>query len=615
VRALARWRALAGAAVLLSILLALGAARWAAARYERAFSLRIATTTATFLSLVTPAARGGGADYELSRLLVEARALETLPGWTPAVEIYHGTAPLLHSTAPALAPEDLAWLRRHEVARWAAGSALAPLKDRDDWEVVGAVRVRAARPEASRGVPGGWTLRAALLALAVGAAVVGAIGRRRRVFRWALGCYVAVVGGLGVSAHGGVRAAARETTDRWLADTRLLIQEAAARLPRGRANVAALARLARGGELVDATSAGAATGPERRVVSGEPRAVVAARLGPGRWAELRTLPAEQLAGGWGVLTLGLALLGPLAASLAAWAARTAARPRRLRETMTAWGFLAPAALHLAVFSFAPILFALYLSVHRWSLVEPVKPFVGLANFGAMIRDPLVWISLRNTAVYALYVPMTMALALGVALVLNRHSRVVRVVRTAFFLPYVSSVVAIALVWQWMYHADFGLINYLLSFAGVAPVDWLGSPKTALLAVMIVSIWVQVGYQMVVFLAGLQGIPRTYLDAARVDGADAWQRFWRVTFPLLKPVTLFVLVTGIIGSFQVFTYVYVLTDGGPLHATDVIVYRIYQTAWEFLQFGLASALSLLLFVVLFGVTWAQFKLLGRQVEYA
>jgi len=297
--------------------------------------------------------------------------------------------------------------------------------------------------------------------------------------------------------------------------------------------------------------------------------------------------------GWLALTLGLALLGPLGAWLAAWARREAARPQRLRETVAAWGFLTPAALHLAVFSFAPIAFALYLSVHRWSLVEPVKPFVGLENFTRLVRDPLVWISLRNTALYALSVPVTMAVALALALVLSRRSRGVRLVRTAFFLPYVSSVVAIALVWQWMYHADFGLVNYALSFLGLGPVDWLGDPKTALLAVMVVAMWVQLGYQMTIFLAGLQGIPDVYLDAARVDGASAWQRFWRVTFPLLKPVTLFVLVTGVIASFQVFTYVYVLTDGGPLHATDVIVYRIYQTAWEFLQFGYASALSLLL----------------------
>src|SRR5438309_9231774 len=167
----------------------------------------------------------------------------------------------------------------------------------------------------------------------------------------------------------------------------------------------------------------------------------------------------------------------------------------------------------------------------------------------------------------------------------------------------------------MYHPDGGLLNRLVSALGLRPVDWLGSPRTALVAVMIVSVWVQLGYQMTVFLAGLQGVPRAYLDAARVDGAGAWQRFRRITLPLLRPVTLFVLVTGVIGAFQVFTYVYVLTDGGPLYATDVIAYRIYRTASEWLQFGYASALSLLLFVVLFGVTRAQFRLLGRREDYA
>jgi len=190
-----------------------------------------------------------------------------------------------------------------------------------------------------------------------------------------------------------------------------------------------------------------------------------------------------------------------------------------------------------------------------------------------------------------------------------------VARMIFFLPYISSVVAIALVWQWMYQPDIGVINHLVSALGLRPVDWLGSPRTALVAVMIVSVWVQLGYQMTVFLAGLQGVPPAYLDAARVDGASAWQRFRRITLPLLRPVTLFVLVTGVIGSFQVFTYIYLLTDGGPLHATDVIAYRIYQTGWEFLQFGYASALSLLLFVVLFGVTRAQPMLLGKRADYA
>ena len=390
------------------------------------------------------------------------------------------------------------------------------------------------------------------------------------------------------------------------------MQEAVVRVPELRFSLSALAPIARGTELLPGDSA--ASAPWRRIVAGTPRAAVTVRLAPGSWAELRTAPGEGEGwmAGWVAVAVCLALLGPCAVALAAWGERGAARPQRQRETVAAWGFLAPSALHLGVFSFAPMLFVLYLSVHRWTLVDPARPFVGLANFERVFTDPVVWVSLRNTVLYVLYVPVSMVLSLGAAVALHRQTWAVRLARTVFFLPYVCSVVAIALVWQWLYQPDFGVINYLLSAIGLRPLDWLGSPRTALVAMMIVSVWAQLGYQMTVFLAGLQGVPQAYLDAARVDGASAWQRFRRITLPLLRPVTLFVLVTGVIGAFQAFTYMYVLTDGGPLNATDVIVYRIYQTAWEFLQLGYASALSLLLFVVLFGVTRAQFALLaGRE----
>jgi ABC-type sugar transport system permease subunit len=214
-----------------------------------------------------------------------------------------------------------------------------------------------------------------------------------------------------------------------------------------------------------------------------------------------------------------------------------------------------------------------------------------------------------------YVPVSLALALALALALNRPSWGARVVRTVVFLPSVPSLVAIALVWQGLYHPDAGPINHVLSRVGVGRVDWLGDPASALLALMIVSVWVQVGTQMTVFLAGLQRIPQAYLDAARLDGAGPWQRFWRVTLPLLRPLWAFLLVSGVIGACQMFTYVYVLTGGGPLHATDVVVYRTYETAWEFRQFGSASALTLLLSVLLGGVTWAQFRMLSKGVGVA
>ena len=310
--------------------------------------------------------------------------------------------------------------------------------------------------------------------------------------------------------------------------------------------------------------------------------------------------------------LALALLAALAAWLWRWAGRTG--ERRRQETLAAWSFLGVPFLHLAVFSFGPLAFTVYLAFHEWSLVEPARPFVGLANFAELAHDPLFWTTLRNTALYTVYVPVTMAAALGLAVLLNRRRGGERLLRTVVFLPFVTSAVAIAIVWQWMFNPDFGLLNYLLSFLGIGPVNWLGSARTALAAIILVTVWTQVGYQMVVFLAGLQGIPQTYYDAALVDGATPWQRFRHVTLPLLRPVILFVLVTGIISGFQVFTLVYMMTEGGPLHSTDVIVYRIYQTAWEFLRFGSASAMALVLFGVLLVVTAVQFKLLGKRVDY-
>ena len=600
----------------LAALLPLFAAGWAAARAERALAVRMAETTTAYLALVTPAAPGR-ADYDLLRLLVQARALSRLPGWEGRLEVYRGTAPLVRATAGSLSARTMTALRQGGGVLWWNGAALAPLKDKNGGAVVGAVAVtmRPAGDAWRRGALGGLALPAVLAAIVLALRAASPAARRPTIRAHAV---LALL--VGLAAYANARGAARDTTDRWLEQTRLLVQEATARFPttdlaRLAATIRPVARA--GGEGADLRTGGDSSGVRvRRVRVGDERqAVVAIRVGWGRWLALRTSPAEAATGGWLWLCLALAGVSPAVAALQRWVARTRAHPRRLRETLTAWGFLAPATADLAVFAFGPLLFVGYLSVHRWNLSEAAKPFVGLENFGRVLRDPLVWIALRNTALFTLQVPITMAIALGLALLLRRHALITRIARTAFFLPYVSSVVAVALVWQWMYQSDVGIINRALASLGLGPVDWLGNPRTALPALMVVSAWTQVGYQMLVFLAGLQGIPDAYGEVARVDGANAWRRFWRVTFPLLKPVTLFVLVTGIIGSFQVFTTVYVMTGGGPAHATDVLVSRIYQSAWELQQFGYASALALLLFAILFWVTWAQFKLLGRRVEYA
>ena len=606
----ARARGRAGALLALAAgaLLPLALANRVRNGYERTLAARNATATAAYLTIVTPLARRG-AGYDLPQLLIRARALAELPGFSGRFEIYHATAPLIHATAPPLGAATLQRLRREAAVRWTGEAALAPLLDRDGWDVVGAV---AARPDAGAWPISPWSLGALLLLLVAGMQSLGAIGKPRHAWRQSIGPYGVVAVLFGTAVFADVRGAAGDATDRWLYDTRLLMQEAAALIPEVRSAPAGFTTLARGAEIVPGDS-----GPRtawRRAAGGVPRAAVAVRLAPGRWVELRTRPGEAGTAVWLPIMLGLAALGPLGALLAAWSTATTPRPRR--ETVAAWGFLAPSALHLAAFCFVPLLLVLYVSVHRWSPIEPTRAFVALANYGHVMRDPLVWSALGRTLLYALYVPASLTLALGLAVIIGRRGSgaAAPALRALFLLPYASSVVAVALVWQWMYHPDFGLINHLLTRSGLRPVNWLGDPRTALAAVMLVSVWIHLGYQVTVLLAGLRAIPQTYFDAARVDGANAWQRFWRVTFPLLAPVTVFVLVTGIIGAFQVLTLVMVLTGGGPLGATDMIAYRIYRTAWERLQFGDASALALLLFAVLFAATWAQLKLLDRRVEH-
>ena len=292
-----------------------------------------------------------------------------------------------------------------------------------------------------------------------------------------------------------------------------------------------------------------------------------------------------------------------------------ARGKRRRTTGTALGFLAPSLLHLAVFVLTPIVFAGYLSVHRWDVVVPDKPFVGLDNFREMFSDESFWNALKNTLLYTLNVPVGMVLSLGVALMMNRRFKGISLLRTLYFLPSVTSFVAIALVWMWIYHPTFGVANFLLGLVGLGPSAWLNSTGTAMVSVIIFSVWLSLGYQMVIFLAGLQGIPGELHDAARIDGSGNWNRFWHITLPLLKPTTFFIFVTSLITSFQVFTSIYVMTAGGPVHSTDVIVYHIYQSAWEQLRMGYASAMSWVLFVIIVTATWIQFRLMGKQIEYA
>jgi multiple sugar transport system permease protein len=309
----------------------------------------------------------------------------------------------------------------------------------------------------------------------------------------------------------------------------------------------------------------------------------------------------------------LALLGVLLAVLPVALTGLVDQPRAFHRHVVAWSFLAPASLHLAIFTLGPLALAAWLSLHRWSLIDVARPFVGLANYARVLGDGAFWNAIRNTILFTLHVPVSMAIALALALIVQRKVRGIVFLRAMLFLPTITSLVAVAMVWQWMLHDEYGLFNWLLSKIGIAPVSWLSSPSTALLSIMIMATWMVVGYQMILFQAGLAAIPSELYDAARIDGANVWRRFVHVTIPGLKHTLFFVLVTSVIGSFQVFGAVYVMTEGGPLHSTDVAVFHIYQEAWEYFRFGDAAAMSWVLFAIIFAATWLQFRTLERRVE--
>lgn len=437
---------------------------------------------------------------------------------------------------------------------WWRRAVSVPIKDRDAWEITGIVALEV-NPWQSLGTLLGGMAMATLLA-----AWLARRGLQRTAQDRAVSPYIAMAPALGV-----LLAAVAGT----IVVMRSRIGEAASRLP-------------------------APTATSRFDALALP------------------LPSGALATLAIVLSFAAAAVVIVAAS---WAMSARRRPADRRETLTAWGFLAPSALHLLIFTAGPLAFTLYVSLHDWDLLRLDRPFVGLGNYAELARDPLFWRALGNTALYALYVPVSMALALGAALILDQPLRGIKALRAIVFLPTVVSYVAIAVVWQWMFNLDFGLLNFLLRAVHLPAVDWLGNPKTALIAVMIVSAWVQLGYQMVIYLAGLQGIPGHLHEAATLDGAASWARFRHITFPLLRPVTIYLFVTGIIWSFQVFTLVYVMTEGGPVHSTDVLVYRIYQNAWEFRRMGYASAMSWVLFAILLGLTLLQWRALNRKVDDA
>lgn len=270
-------------------------------------------------------------------------------------------------------------------------------------------------------------------------------------------------------------------------------------------------------------------------------------------------------------------------------------------------FVLPGFSALLLFVIGPILASLVLTVFEWDLLTDPK-FVGIDNLTRLVADEAFWSALWHTLYYiAGYVPLVMIAALGVALVLNTRMPALGMIRTAFFLPVVSSWVAVALLWTWMFNPRYGLINYGLSFLGVNGPDWLYDRTWAMPAIILTSVWKDLGFVMVVFLAGLQTIPRDYYEAASLDGANCWEQLRSITLPLLAPTTFFVAVISIIQSFQVFTQVWIMTEGGPAGATTVLVERIVKHAFSYGEMGYAATISWVLCLIVFSVTILQHRL--------
>jgi multiple sugar transport system permease protein len=291
--------------------------------------------------------------------------------------------------------------------------------------------------------------------------------------------------------------------------------------------------------------------------------------------------------------------------------------RRGTRSVAGWLFVAPATLHLMTFVLAPIAFALYLSLHRWDVLKANKPFVGMANYAHILHDPLFRNALVNSLTYtAGSVPLGVALALGVAVLVSRNLKGMPIFRALYYMPAISSAVALSMVWTFIYLPEHGLLDWLLvhlGFRSAADIDWLQNRAWAMPALIFMSLWTGLGPRMILFVAGLTGIPEPLYEAASLDGATPFRQFWSITLPLLIPTTLFVLVTSTIGALQVFTPVYMMTRGGPVRSTDVVGYHIYNLAWRQFHMGLASAESYLLFLLILVITALQFRMVSRRME--
>lgn len=289
---------------------------------------------------------------------------------------------------------------------------------------------------------------------------------------------------------------------------------------------------------------------------------------------------------------------------------------KVRRATRNWGmeFIAPAMLLIGLFVVVPCVWGIGMSFFQYDAIADAR-FTGLHNYQRLIHDPLVWSTLGNTALYVLLtLPTGLALALAVALALHQKWCWGRDwLRGIYFLPNITSLAAVAFVWQWIMNPEYGLANAGLRSVGLKGVGWLSDPTLAMPSVAAVGIWQGLGFTILIYLSGLRGIPEEVHEAAKIDGAGAWATFRNVTWPLLMPTTMFLTIMGIIGGFQVFQSVYIMTGGGPLDKTRVYLFYLWQTAFQNLEMGYASAMAVLLFLIVMLLTVIQWRFYGRRLS--
>ncbi len=284
-----------------------------------------------------------------------------------------------------------------------------------------------------------------------------------------------------------------------------------------------------------------------------------------------------------------------------------------RRTIVGYIFIGPFILGFIIWFLIPALTSLWMAFQDWNMITPPK-FVALGNFRDLFKDKLFWQSLKVTSIYTLVsVPLSMVLAFLIALLMNTKVRGIAVFRTIYYMPSIVPAVANAVLWAWILNSEFGLLNAFLHALGLPKVLWLQEPEWALPALILMSLW-GLGGSMVIYLAGLQGIPNEFYEAAEIDGAGAWAKLRHVTIPLMSPVIFFNFIMGIIGTFQVFTAGYLITSGGPQNATLFYVLYLYRNAFQYLRMGYAAALAWVLAFIIMGLTVFIFRGLGRRVYY-